>query len=160
MSALPLKADMGERASICTFSANTDIGPTRPSPDLLPNLVVIEVRVDPGATGYEQSASAVCRDALGRHSFSRACITLAQACVSVARGLKGDLDVATDDGGCECKRDRTAGLVRHEIANDADVVSAVGRGCNGGAADLAPCDRQVRRILAGSAVRSEEHTSE
>src|SRR5262249_34799321 len=108
-------------------------------------------RVGLGATGYGQSASQVCRDPSGRHSFSRQCVTLAQACVSVARGLEGDLDVAADAAGCECKGDRTAELLRDEIANDADAVSAVGRSCNGGAANLAPCDRQVRRLLTRSA---------
>src|SRR5262249_58650330 len=93
-----------------------------------------------------------CRDLSGRHGFSRPCVTLAQACVSVARGLEGDLDVAADAAGCECKVDRTAELLRDEIANDADAVSAVGRSCNGGAPDLAPCDRQVRRILARAVV--------
>src|SRR5262245_39777945 len=106
----------------------------------------------PGATGYKQSASQVCRDPSGRHSFSRPRVTCAQACVSVARELEGNLDVAANTAGCKCKVDRTAELSRDEIANDAHAVSAIGRSCNRRTADLAPCDQQVCRILLGSAV--------
>src|SRR5262249_1851280 len=107
---------------------------------------------DPDVTGYGQSASPVCRDPSGRHSFSRLCVTCAQACVSVARELEGNLDVAANTAGCKCKVDRTAELSRDEIANDAHAVSAIGRSCNGRTADLAPCDGQVCRILPGPAV--------
>src|SRR5437870_13475416 len=94
----------------------------------------------------------ICRDSSGLYSFSRPCVTCAQSCVSVARGLEGNLDGAANAAGCECKVDRTAELLRDEITNDADAVSAGGRSWNGWAADLTPYDRQVRRVLAGSAV--------
>src|SRR5262249_56333250 len=100
--------------------------------------------------GDEQSVRLVRKDPSGRHSFLRQCVTWAQARVSVARGLEGDLDVAADAAGCECEVDRTAEFLRDEIANDADAVSAVGRSCNGGAADLAPRDRQGARTLTPS----------
>src|SRR5262249_37037559 len=90
---------------------------------------------------HEQAAGPVRRDPSGLHWFSQPCVTCAQTCVSVVRGLEGDLDVAADAVGCDCKVDRTAKFSRDEIANDADAVSAE-RGCHGGAADLAPCDRQ------------------
>src|SRR5262249_25308893 len=86
-------------------------------------------------------------------------VTLAQARVSIARGLRGDLDVAADTAGCECKVHKTTELLWDEIANDADAVSAVGRGCNGGTPDLAPCERQVCRVLTESAIPVHLHPS-
>src|SRR5712691_7579617 len=69
-----------------------------------------------------------------------------------ARGLERNLKSAANAAGCECEVDRTTELVRNKITNEADTVFAFGRSCNCGAADLSPYDRQVRRILAGSAV--------
>jgi hypothetical protein len=71
-----------------------------------------------------RTSSEVRRDLSRLHSFSR---PWAQACVSVARGLEGNLDVAANAAGCECKVDGTAELLRDEIANDPDAVSALGR---------------------------------
>src|SRR5262249_43671777 len=114
-------------APIATISFNasapvalpaTHVGRLWPSPNLLPNPVgVIQVRIDPDVTGYGQSASPVCRDPSGRHSFSRPCVTCAQACMSVARELEGNLDVAANTAGCKCKVDRTPELSLADIPN-------------------------------------------
>jgi len=86
-----------------------------------------------------------------RHPRSDLCVDRARA--------QGGLDVAVDAAGCERNVHKTTELLRDEIANDADAVSAVGRRCNGGTADLAPCDRQVRRIPAESAIPVHLHPS-
>jgi hypothetical protein len=76
----------------------------------------------------------------------------------VARGLERNLKSAANAAGCEYEVDRTTELARDKITNEADAVSAFGRSCNCGAADLTPYDRQVRRILAEPAVPVHLHT--
>jgi hypothetical protein len=94
------------------------------------------------AAASRSAASSLALAGLGRTGFALGDLYV-QAPLYRA-GSEGNLDFAANAAGCECKLDRTAELLRHEVANDADAVSAGGRRCNGGAADLAPCDRPRR----------------
>ena len=65
-SALPPKADIDRRDGYVRFVPKADL--THRSKQHCNSV-----------TSYEYSASQVCRDLSGRHSFSRPCATLAQA---------------------------------------------------------------------------------
>src|SRR6516225_10010194 len=109
------------------------------------------IRWRSSASGIERPLGSHSRNAPGQWRLSQPCSIDLRADDSSRGALNhGNLDFAANTAGLECKVDRPAELLRDEIANDPDAVSAVGRSCHGGAADFPPCDRQVRRILAST----------